>query len=120
MATATGVGRSPVVVNILKTNIANQPRTFVSEPHIGVGKPSVVSQVKWTNGTGGRAWLWFPNGDRIFSSSNNYLNPIEIPSSGLSLDVKADPVEGAYHYHIYCETVHDCAQGNSEPTLSVP
>lgn len=121
MQATPALDRRPEVVNIVKQDIADRPRAFVVPPQLGIGKPARVSQVRWTNGTGRRAWLWFPNGDRVFTPrEGGYLNPIEIPSDGLNLDVQTDPLEGAYHYHVYCEAVHDCAQGNSEPRLSVP
>jgi hypothetical protein len=50
----------------------------------------------------------------------NFFDPIVIPPGRqLVLQVFSAPVTGHYHYHVYCEEVQDCAQGDSEPTLIV-
>jgi hypothetical protein len=121
MATGTAaVGR--VQVNIVKQAISGKDKGFVAPPHVDIGMGTAkVTSVRWINGTGGRARLWFPNGDEVFDPpSAGFSNPIEIPPGGLTLQVKAPPISGDYHYHVYCDSLKECASGNSEPRLSVP
>jgi len=114
-------------VNVDKQTIGGQARVFVDVPHISIGEGAAqVKSVKWVNNTKGLAMLWFPNGDLIFDGTTSvpsvpsFLDPIEIPAGGRTLQVKSAPNPGHYHYHVYCEAVKDCAEGKSEPRVSVP
>ena len=113
----------PIQVNIIKQNIGGQDRAFVLPPeiHVGIGATKVPS-VQLRNGTGGRVWLWFPNGENVFDPpAAGFSNPTQIQDGGvLTLNVTARPNPGGYHYHLYCEAVDDCAQGNSEPKVGCP
>jgi len=118
MATpATGLARRHV--NVVKVNIGGQDRAFVIPAAFGLGNPPQVSSVTWTNGTGDDAFLWFPNGEQLFDPDPGD-DPVPIPASGLTLNVSAKAKPGDYHYHVYCKAVNDCAQGHSEPRISVP
>jgi len=114
-------------VNVDKQTIGGQDRVFVDVPHISIGDGAArVKSVKWVNNTKDLAVLWFPNGDLIFDGTtsvprvSSFLDPIKIPAEGLTLQVKSVPKFGHYHYHVYCEAVKDCAEGKSEPRVSVP
>jgi hypothetical protein len=119
---AQALERHPVVVSIIqKDDMGRQPRAFVISPQIRIGMPPTVSKVIWKNDTREDARLWFPNGGRVFKDQLDYKNPLPIkPGGSKELEVKPNPELGDYHYHVYCEAVQDCAQGNSEPRLSVP
>ena len=108
-------------VNIGKEVIGTTLRAFVDTPvlHIDSG-PSQMRSVTWTNGTGAPATLWFPNGAQLFSDGVDFSNPIDIPAGGLTLNFRPGLPAFDHHYHIYCEAVGDCAQGNSEPRVSCP
>lgn len=113
----------PSQANVVKQTIGGQDRAFVIPPQISIGSGAAqVRSVQWRNGTGAKARLWFPNGDQVFEAPTgvDFSNPIEIPAGGLTLQVKTAPNPGHYHYHLYCEAVKDCAQGNSEPRVHVP
>ena len=122
MSSTGTVVAGPVQVNVVKQAIDRHDRGFVVPPQVGIGiGPTKVPSVRWINGTGARARLWFPNGDEVFDPPpGGFSNPIDIPPGGLTLQVKAAPNPGNYHYHVYCEAVKDCAQGHSEPRLDVP
>jgi hypothetical protein len=111
----------PIQVNIVKHAVSGKDRGFVVPPHVAMGTGTAkVPSVRWINGTGGSARLWFPNGDEVFQPpAGGFSNPIEIPPGGLTLQVKASPNAGDYHYHVYCDSLKECAQGNSEPRISV-
>lgn len=112
----------PRQVNIVLQNIAGEERAFVvpSPVHLGSGAPGTPS-ITLTNQTGQPARLWFPNGDQLFNAPAGYFsNPIDIPAGGLTLNLKANLLPSDYHYHVYCEAVGDCAQGDSEPRAICP
>ena len=116
------VGPVQVKVKVQRHSIFGVDRAFIDQPHVRIGiETTKVPSVHWTNATGGGARLWFPNGGEVFDPPpGGFLNPIDIPPDGLTLKVKAVPAIGDYHYHVYCDSLKDCAQGNSEPRLSVP
>ncbi len=114
---------APVQVDVVTQGIGGSTRAFVVPPHINIGQgPTQVPSVRWTNRTDAPARLWFPNGDELFDPPPaGFANPIGIPAGGeLILNVRKGPNPDTYHYHIYCEAVWDCAQGNSEPDVSCP
>jgi hypothetical protein len=111
----------PIQVNVVKQNIGGQDRAFVVPPgiHIGIGASKVPS-IQLTNSTGAPVRVWFPNGGQLFDAPLDFSNPLDVPAGGLTLHVKSSPNPGDYHYHVYCEAVKDCAQGNSEPKVGCP
>ncbi len=115
----------PVDVNVVKQTVAGRDRAFVIPPQFGIGSGAAKApSVQLRNSTGAGAKLWFPNGGHVFdlpTGVTTFSNPIEIPAGGLlTLPVKSAPTNGIYHYHVYCEAIHSCAQGNSEPVVTVP
>ena len=121
MSTAAAVAGQ---ANVVTQPIGGQDRAFVLPPHISIGAGAAqVRSVQWTNGTSAKARFWFPNGDEVFvpPAGEDFSKPIEIAAGGrLTLQVKAAPNPGSYHYHIHCDAVKDCALGNSEPRVTVP
>ena len=122
---------TPVVTVLMAQMIGTEKRVFVEPGRVAIGNPnnpSVIS-VTWKNLTYKNVKLWFPNGDQVFdvppgAPPNYFAIPIDIPAGGAkTLHVKAganQPAIGDYHYHLYCEEIHDCAEGHSEPWVTVP
>jgi hypothetical protein len=114
--------RVAAVVKPIK--IGGHGRAFVTPPQISIGEGRTrLAFLTLRNGTSKKAWFWFPSGDRVCipPEGKDFLSPIDIAAGGfLKLVVRKKPKHGNYHYHLYCEAVHDCAQGNSEPRISVP
>jgi hypothetical protein len=138
MATGTKEARTPgpgpVEVDIIVEKIGHE-RAFVVPGRISTGKGETkVSSISWKNCTEGVVRVWFPFGDRVFERRHEVdeevktvnetyfvANTFDIPSEGtLTLFVKDEADDGTYHYHVYCEAIHESAQGNSEPEVEVP
>jgi hypothetical protein len=123
MATAAP-GEGPRQVIIHTVSIGSTNRAFVDKPRVRTGDPLTASPITWVNRTGRRARFWFPNGHLVFDPKStpkgSFEDPFDIPDKGLELTVLAGAKPGDYHYHIYCEAANDCAQGNSEPGVTVP
>jgi hypothetical protein len=117
---------APIQVKINPERVGGKPRAFVDPPDFGLGNAPYPPSVQLINNTSDTAWLWFPNGYNLFDAPAgypDYANPIEIGKNGgtVTLPVKTGgPANGLYHYHVYCETVKECARGQSEPTVHVP
>lgn len=118
----------PDEVNIAIQRMGNHPRAFAVPPLRSIGSSKSIT---WRNGTGAKARFWFPNGDQVFDLPSiapgvivtTLADPIDIPAGGsliLPVKTKTRPTDGTYHYHVYCEAVKDCAQGNSEPVITHP
>jgi hypothetical protein len=111
----------PRLIEVLTQTIGHgRPRAFVDVPRVEIGHPP-LSAVKWTNRTGDKVSFWFPNGDHVFKPpKHGFKNPISIDrGESLELKVQDKPESGTYHYHVYCEELHECAHGNSEPEIVV-
>jgi len=134
MATATKEaktpGPGPVEVFITVEKIGGHKRAFVVPGRISTGKNETkVPYINWENRTEGVVRLWFPFGERVFKEHVEHkkgkvdfvANTFDIPPGGtLKLTVKDAADDGTYHYHVYCDEIHDSAQGNSEPEVDVP
>jgi hypothetical protein len=127
-------GPGPVEVDIVAEKIGHE-RAFVVPGRISTGKGETkVPSISWKNHTKGVVRVWFPFGGRVFEGQHKVgkevktvdesyfvANTFDIPSEGtLTLFVKDEAGDGTYHYHVYCEAIHESAQGNSEPEVVVP
>jgi hypothetical protein len=128
-------GPGPLEVHIVTTKIdAEIQRAFVVPGRINTGTGETkVPSINWENRTNDKVQIWFPFGDHVFNQNDVKINgkqkqvglfvttTIEIPSKGtLTLTVKDSPTDGVYHYHVYSAEVNNSAEGDSEPTVSVP
>jgi hypothetical protein len=115
---------SPFKQVILPSPITiDRPRVFVNPPtiHIGSGN-SKLKTVVWVNQTGGDVLIWLPNGHKYLKGEAEdflALKPIRAGES-LPIEVRADCVDGYYHYNVYCKAIEGYAEGNSEPGASCP
>jgi len=144
MATATKEaktpGPGPVEVFITVEKIGGHKRAFVVPGRISTGKNETkVPYINWENRTEGVVRLWFPFGESVFENHAERKEGKEVkrfkvnektffgahtfdipPKDTLTLFVKDAADDGTYHYHVYCEEIHQSAQGNSEPEVDVP
>jgi hypothetical protein len=108
----------PVPVGRRKEKVFVEPGVI----HVGNGQ-SQARQIHFTNHTGGKVRLWFPNGSQLFAkpTASDFENPFVIPDGkDLTFTLKPELGECFYYYHVYCDVVHDEAEGNSPPSLSCP
>jgi len=128
-------GPGPSQVHIVITTIEDKiQRAFVVPGRINTGTGETkVPSITWTNLTEDAVHLWFPFGDLVFNQDNVtvngeakkfelfVINTIKIPAKGtLTLTVQDNPTDGVYHYHVYSTSLKNSAEGDSEPTVSVP
>jgi hypothetical protein len=103
---------------------AGREKIYVNPPiiHIGSG-PKQLRDIRFRNNTGDKVRLWFPNGPQLFAKppASDFENPFVI-ENGKELDFTLKPDLGVcfYHYHVYCDVIHDEAEGYSPPSLSCP
>ena len=98
-------------------------RVFVNPPifHIGQGKSPTPIQLE--NQTGGLVKIWLPNAEKYLDPKpgTDFLKPIDVADGDhLDLVIKANPTQGHYQYHVYCEVIKDFAEGNSPPVMHCP
>jgi len=131
------IGSGPFEVDIRVEKIGHE-RAFVVPGRFHTGKDETkLPSISWKNCTTDFVRVWFPFGLRIFENRverkdkdgkevkrdaiSFVANTFDIPAGGtLTLFVSDNAIDGTYHYHVYCEAIHESAQGNSEPEVVVP
>ena len=102
----------------------DRKRVFVNPPIFHIGKGKSPKPIRLENKTGGPVKIWLPNAEKYLNRrrpGTDFSKPIRIAKGKhLDLMVKADPEEGYYQYHVYCEVIKDFAEGNSPPVMHCP
>ena len=111
-----------------KIGIGDRYRVFVIPSTIHIGGEKSPQAIKWVNETGGPVKLWLPALGKILNhpKTQDLSAPIDLADGATS-----DPFvvndkrmwgkeEFCYHYNVYCDSIQDYAQGDSEPVLSCP
>jgi hypothetical protein len=111
--------------------IAGRERVFVIPATVHLRGENPPKTIEWENQTGGLVKIWLPNADAYLNHGNgrDFSQPIDV-ADGKSIhftvkdrfkdEVDWKEVEFYYHYNVYCESIKNYAQGDSEPGMSCP
>jgi hypothetical protein len=113
-------------------DIAGRKRVFVIPSTVHLGGENPPEAIEWVNETGGTVWIWLPTVDHYLSlhphkdKGENVVKPIRVLDGEISRPFVVKDrkdltqAEFYYHYDVYCESIHDYAQGDSDPGVGYP
>jgi hypothetical protein len=108
--------------------IGQRKRAFVVPSTIHLGGENSPKAIEWVNESGGPVEIWLPALSGYLSSPTgaNFSEPFVLENGKTSAPflvkdkVEWEKAEFFYHYNVYCKSIGDYAQGDSEPGMGCP